>query len=112
MSPFSAAKDIANEWLGALGSTTALQSVKNETLGLPWSDTGEAPEWKRLFDRRDLSYTLGSVPDGAILLTAGVDVQPDRIEVQIIGWGRRRRGWLVDYLVSAEIRRVRKSGGS
>jgi phage terminase large subunit GpA-like protein len=99
MSPFSAAKDIANEWLGALGSTTALQSVKNETLGLPWSDTGEAPEWKRLFDRRDLSYTLGSVPDGAILLTAGVDVQPDRIEVQIIGWGRRRRGWLVDYLV-------------
>lgn len=99
MSPFSAAKDIANEWLGALGSSTALQSVKNETLGLPWADSGEAPEWKRLFDRKDLSYTLGSVPEGAILLTAGVDVQPDRIEIQIIGWGRRRRGWLVDYII-------------
>lgn len=99
MSPFSAAKDIANEWLGALGSTMALQSVKNETLGLPWTESGEAPEWKRLFDRRDLSYTLGTVPEGAILLTAGVDIQQDRAEVQIIGWGRRRRGWLIDYIV-------------
>lgn len=99
MSPFSSAKDIANEWLGALGSPTALQSVKNETLGLPWADAGEAPEWKRLFDRRDLSYVLGQVPEGVLMLTAGADVQPDRIEIQIIGFGRRRRAWLIDYLV-------------
>lgn len=99
MSPFSSAFDIANEWLGALGSTTAMQSVKNETLGLPWVDTGDAPEWKRLYDRRDLSYQLGEVPAEALVLTAGADVQPDRIEVQIVGWGRRKRGWLVDYIV-------------
>jgi phage terminase large subunit GpA-like protein len=99
LSPFSRARDIADEWLGALGSTVALQSVKNETLGLPWADLGDAPEWKRLFDRRDLSYSLGEVPAGVLILTAGADVQPDRIEVQIIGWGRRRQSWLVDYLV-------------
>lgn len=99
LSPFSTALDIANEWLGALGSMTALQSVKNETLGLPWLETGDAPEWKRLFDRRDLAYTLGTVPEGVLLLTAGADIQPDRVEIQILGWGRRRRCWLVDYIV-------------
>jgi phage terminase large subunit GpA-like protein len=99
MSPFSAAKDIADEWLGALGSTAALQSVKNETLGLPWQEAGDAPEWKRLFERRDQSYGIGAVPAQALLLTAGADVQQDRIEVQVIGWGRNRRSWLVDYIV-------------
>lgn len=99
MSPFSNPLDIANEWLGALGSISALQSVKNETLGLPWAESGQAPDWKLLFDRRDDSYSLGTVPDGALVLTAGVDVQKDRIEIQVIGWGRHRQCWLVDYII-------------
>lgn len=96
MSPFVDALFIANEWLGALGSSVALQSVKNETLGLPWAEQGDAPEWKRILDRQE-SYELGTVPEGVLLLTAGVDVQADRLEVQVIGWGRDRRAWLVDY---------------
>lgn len=98
LSPFAAAVDIANEWLGALGSTASLQSAKNETLGLPWAEQGEAPDWKRLFDRAE-DYALGTVPEGALFLTAGADVQLDRIEVQVIGWGRRRQCWLVDYRI-------------
>jgi phage terminase large subunit GpA-like protein len=99
LSPFAAAVEIANEWLGAIGSTASLQSAKNETLGLPWAEQGEAPNWKRLFDRAAVYYQLGTVPDGALFLTAGADVQLDRIEVQVIGWGRRRQCWLVDYRV-------------
>src|SRR5581483_901548 len=38
MSPFANALDIANEWLGSLGSSAAMQSAKNETLGLPWAE--------------------------------------------------------------------------
>ncbi len=98
MSPFAAAVDIANEWLGALGNPAAQQSAKNETLGLPWTESGAAPEWKRLFDRAE-DYRLGSVPDGALILTAGADIQADRIEVQVIGWGKRNLCWLVDYLI-------------
>jgi phage terminase large subunit GpA-like protein len=98
MSPFSSALDIADDWLGALGSLAAVQSVKNETLGLQFTEAGEAPDWKRLFDRRDLTYQIGTVPDGALILTAGTDVQQDRIEIQVIGWGRRQQCWLVDYI--------------
>jgi phage terminase large subunit GpA-like protein len=99
ISPFSSALDIANEWLGALGSLAALKSVKNETLGLPFTEAGEAHDWKRLFDRRDQAYELGAVPRGALILTTGVDVQQDRLEVHVVGWGRRRQCWLVDYIV-------------
>lgn len=99
ISPFSRAVDIANEWLSSLGSPVTMQSAKNETFGLPWAESGEAPSWKRLFDRADRGYSLGTVPAGALFLTAGADVQQDRIEIQVIGWGRRRQCWLVDYIV-------------
>jgi phage terminase large subunit GpA-like protein len=33
------------------------------------------------------------------VLTAGVDVQGDRIEVQILGWGRDEEAWVIDYRV-------------
>lgn len=36
---------------------------------------------------------------GVAVLTAGVDVQGDRIEVQIIGWGRDEEAWVIDYRV-------------
>lgn len=41
----------------------------------------------------------GIVPRGGLLLTAGIDVQHDRFEVQIIAWGRGQRGRVVEYAV-------------
>jgi phage terminase large subunit GpA-like protein len=41
----------------------------------------------------------GTVPDGALILTAGIDCQHDRFEVQIVGWGRGQRARIVDYAV-------------
>ena len=38
------------------------------------------------------------------LLTAGADVQRDRIEVDVWGWGRNLRSWLVDQLTLVERR--------
>ncbi len=98
ISPFARAVDIANEWLSSLSGQASMQSAKNETFGLPWTQKGDAPDWKRLFDRAE-EYPLGTVPVGALYLTAGADVQQDRIEVQVVGWGRRRQAWLVDYVV-------------
>jgi phage terminase large subunit GpA-like protein len=37
------------------------------------------------------------VPDGVRLLTAGVDVQQDRLEVEIVGWGDDEESWSIDY---------------
>jgi phage terminase large subunit GpA-like protein len=68
----------------------------NTVLGETWTERGEAPEWERLWDRRE-PYPLGSVPRGGLFLTAGVDVQKDRIVVEIVAWGRGKTSWSIDY---------------
>ena len=96
LSPFCTPLSTANEWLSAIGSIASMQSAKNETLGLPWKEQGEAPGWQRLFDRVETTYSIGTAPQGVLFLTSGVDVQPDRIEIDTWGWGRGKKCWLVD----------------
>jgi phage terminase large subunit GpA-like protein len=75
-----------------------LQVFINTVLGETWALQGDAPEWQRLYDRRE-DYRIGTVPKGGLFLTAGVDVQKDRIEVEVVGWGRGKESWSVDYQV-------------
>lgn len=89
---------IAEQWDAARGNDSALKTVKNTILGETWQERGEAPDWQRLYDRRE-PWALGTVPREALVLTAGADVQRDRIEVDVWGWGRGLRSWLVDHLV-------------
>nr|WP_268876261.1 terminase gpA endonuclease subunit [Cereibacter ovatus] len=46
-----------------------------------------------------LTAAARSIRRAATPLTAGVDVQGDRIEVQIVGWGRDEEAWVIDYRV-------------
>jgi len=89
---------IASAWLAAQGSDAAIKSVKNTDLGETWVETGEAPDWTRLYDRRE-DYRVGSVPSGGLFITAGADVQKDRIEVSVWAWGRGKERWLVEHRV-------------
>ena len=75
-----------------------LKAWTNTTLGLTWEEKGEAPDWGILFDRRE-KYQIGIVPKGGYVLTAGVDVQNDRLEIEIVAWGKNRESWSVDYRV-------------
>lgn len=91
-------EDIARDWEAAQGNDAALKTLKNTVLGETWQEKGEAPDWQRLYERRE-NWNLGQVPDGALVLTAGADVQRDRIEVDVWGWGRDLESWLVDHIV-------------
>jgi len=90
--------DIAAAWEAAQGNVAALKSVKNTDLGETWVETGEAPDWQRLYDRRE-TRKPGIVPAGGLFLTAGADVQKDRIEIDVWAWGRGLESWLVDHVV-------------
>lgn len=85
-SEFVAAKHVGAEHL---------KTFVNTVLGEPWQDRGEAPEWERLYQRRE-SYALGSCPRGVLFLTAGVDVQKDRLVYEVVGWGRDKCSWSID----------------
>lgn len=89
---------IARTWEGAQASDDSLKTVKNTVLGETWAERGEAPDWQRIYERRG-PHRLGTVPGGAVILTAGADVQRDRVEIDIWGWGRNMRSWLVDHIV-------------
>jgi len=41
------------------------------------------------------------VPPQAVLLTCGIDVQPDRLELELVGWGRGEESWNIDYQIIA-----------
>ena len=89
---------IARAWEAARGSDEAIKAFRNTILGETWVETGEAPDWQRLADRRE-AWKPGTVPDRGLFLTAGADVQKDRIEVDVWAWGRGLESWLVDHLV-------------
>jgi phage terminase large subunit GpA-like protein len=90
--------DIARSWDDAQHNDAALKTAKNVLLGETWMESGEAPDWQRLYDRRK-SWKPGIVPAGGLLLTAGADVQKDRIEIDVWAWGRGLESWLVDHVV-------------
>ncbi|MEK7768055.1 MAG: terminase gpA endonuclease subunit, partial [bacterium] len=80
------------------GRSETLRVFINTVLGETFTESGEAPEWKTLYNRRE-RYTIGIVPKGAVVLTAGFDIQKDRIEGEVVGWGAGLESWSVDYRV-------------
>jgi phage terminase large subunit GpA-like protein len=95
-------RDIAMAWERAIskesGSAAEIKTFKNTELGETWVEEGEAPDWQRLLERRE-DYRIGTIPVGGLLLTAGADVQKDRIEVSIWAFGRGKESWLVEHRV-------------
>lgn len=90
--------DAVERFLVAKDNEELLKVWINTVLGEPWIDKGEAPDWERLFERAE-DYKIGIVPEGGLFLTAGADVQKDRIEVEIVAWGKDRQSWSVEYKV-------------
>jgi phage terminase large subunit GpA-like protein len=90
--------EAAKQFEQAQKNPSLLQVFVNTVLGETWTLLGEAPDWKKLYDRRE-QYRIGIVPRGGIFITAGADVQRDRIEVEVIAWGRGKESWSIDYRV-------------
>jgi len=97
-SPITPWGDLALEFLAAKDDPAQLQKFVNTQLAEPWAHKGDAPDWEVIASRAE-DYEKGTAPRGVLFLTAGVDIQRDRIEVQITGWGRGRQRWLIDYRV-------------
>lgn len=69
----------------------------NTSLGETWKDKTEGVDPSGLLKRKE---NWGRVaPDGVIVITAGVDVQDDRLEAEIVGWGVGQESWSLQYHV-------------
>lgn len=76
--------------------TEKLKAFFNTILGETYKEVGEAPEWKNLYLRRE-KYEIATVPKQVRFITMGVDVQKDRLEFEVVGWGNRRESWSIDF---------------
>lgn len=81
----------ANDEYKKYGSTEKLKTFVNTVLGEVWEERGEGADESELYLRRE-EYEA-EVPDGTIILTAGIDTQDDRLEVEVVGWGQDYESW-------------------
>src|SRR5690606_27205288 len=56
---------------------------------------GDVPEWQEVAKLK-APYPARSLPENVVMLTAGVDVQKNRLPFVIRGWGERATSWLID----------------
>jgi phage terminase large subunit GpA-like protein len=91
--------DLVERWLDAQGDPARLKTFINDRLAEPWEDKRSANVKANLVQERATAYPLRTAPRGVIRITAGIDTQDDRLELHIIGWGRGRRFWVLDYAV-------------
>ena len=79
------------------GNIELLKVWTNTEMGETWEEDGEQIEDEELMKRRE-KYNC-EVPEEVLYLTAGVDTQDDRFEVEVVGWGPEYESWGVRYAV-------------
>lgn len=89
---------MAKEYEEALNDLPKMISFTNTKLGEVYETQGDKPDWQALYNKREV-YRLNVPHEQVVFITAGVDIQKDRIEVEIVGWGKGKQSWSIDYRV-------------
>jgi phage terminase large subunit GpA-like protein len=72
-----------------------LQTFTNVSLAETWETEGAKQDPEALYTRRE--HYAAPVPNGAVLVTAAVDTQDDRLEIQYEAWGEGQENWKIDF---------------
>lgn len=96
-SPWVKWSEMVANFLKAKRLPETLKVWVNTSLGETWKDKTEGVDPLGLLKRKE---NWGRVaPENVVVITAGVDVQDDRIEVEVIGWGIGQESWSLQYHV-------------
>lgn len=87
-------RQIVTEFLAVKDSPERLQVWTNTRLAEVWDEEGSQPDWVVLKNRAE-SYAILTAPNPVCFLTAGVDVQANRLPIVVKGWGDREQSWTV-----------------
>jgi phage terminase large subunit GpA-like protein len=89
---------LATEFIAAKDDTDNLRVFVNTILAEPWADAAEEIDEIDLAGRGE-PFSLDQIPEEVLYLTAGVDVQDDRLECTIIGWSRENVAFVLAHHV-------------
>ena len=90
-SPWMTWSRIMREWLEAKGDPEREKVIMNTVFGESYKQKG-AFEDEQIFLRRRESYGA-ELPNGVLLLTAAIDTQDNRLEYEVVGWGKEEECW-------------------
>ncbi|MCC6919373.1 MAG: phage terminase large subunit family protein [Alphaproteobacteria bacterium] len=96
MSPFQTLAEIALEHGQVYRDPARHKVFRNVRLGDLWHEEAAEPPLAASFLSR-LEAWGERLPADVVTLTAGVDVQDDRLELEIVGWGRDEESWSIDH---------------
>ncbi len=87
---------MAKDYEMAKDDPIKMKTFVQTTLGEAYEEDGDQPPFQQLFERNINSpYQENEVPGDVCFLTAGIDVQKDRIEVEVVGWGKGKRSYSI-----------------
>lgn len=98
-SPFRSFGDRAAVIVEAMqsGDPEKVQTATNAGFGELWAPMGgEVPEWREV-QALAQPYGRGEIPEGALFITVGVDVQKRKLVYVVRAWGVRQESWLIDH---------------
>ncbi len=96
-SPFMTWEEICDEWNECEGDPELEQTFWNTILGLEYEFTTQELDHMHIFKSRE-DYDGDRVPEQVAIITAGIDTQDDRFELEVVGWGPGEESWSLDYV--------------
>lgn len=93
-SPFVTIGETVMEFIDNKGKKETLKTFVNTVLAETFDDS-EKPDIEGIEDQKEVYPAV--VPNGVLIIIAGVDVQGDRLEVEICGYGVGEESWSIDY---------------
>jgi phage terminase large subunit GpA-like protein len=90
--------EIASEFLRAKSDPMLLKTWVNTVLGDVWEDEYASKVGADGLMARMEPWQLMNCPMGVLTLTAGIDVQDNRLEIKVVGWGDGEEAWIVNWV--------------
>jgi len=96
-SPWKKWAEVVQDFLDAKGDVEQIKTWTNTSLGETFEEAGDQIDDSYLYGRREIYEK--TVPQGAVVLSMGVDIQADRIEAEIVGYGLGEESWNIAYKI-------------
>lgn len=90
---------LVNMWLKAQGDEAKKKTFTCDRLAHAYVNESMRKVKLEMLSERAETYRLRHAPLGVCHVTASIDVQDNRLEIQLVGWGFRMTAWILDYVV-------------
>lgn len=91
-------EEAVSEFLEAKGDPQKMKVWTNNVAGEAWDEDNQVRKDYSDLELRREDYGA-EVPDDVVLLTIGVDTQDDRLEAEVVGWGKGLESWSIGYWI-------------